>query len=189
MEQTTRPIENEIKIRIRDAEAGRRLLLGAGFAESKPRVFEQNEVFDTPDASLRSHGALLRVRSAGSQGVLTWKGPTLPGRHRAREEREVNVSDADTMKFILGMIGFVSVFRYEKFRTEFRREQDDLLVLLDETPIGCFLELEGGEGVVDSVASELGYCPEDYITASYGALYEEDCNLRGIAPTNFVFDF
>jgi adenylate cyclase, class 2 len=188
MEHGTRPVENEVKIRIRDAEAGRRLLLTAGFSESRPRVFEQNEVFDTPELSLRAQGTLLRVRSAGSQGVLTWKGPNLPGRHRAREEREVQLSDPGTMKFILEMIGFVSVFRYEKFRTEFRRGEETLLVLLDETPIGCFLELEGGESVVDSVAEELGYCPDDYITASYGALYLEECKRQGIEPTNLVFN-
>jgi adenylate cyclase class 2 len=43
---------------------------------------------------------------------------------------------------------------------------------LDETPIGEFLELEGEPGWIDRTARELGFSEADYITDTYGALFE-----------------
>ena len=41
--------ETEIKLAVKDARSARRLLREAGFVVSRPRVFEANTVFDTPD--------------------------------------------------------------------------------------------------------------------------------------------
>ena len=46
--------ETEIKLAVKDARSARRLLREAGFVVSKPRVFEANTVFDTPELSLRT---------------------------------------------------------------------------------------------------------------------------------------
>jgi hypothetical protein len=43
--------------------------------------------------------------------------------------------------------------------------------MLDETPIGDFLELEGEQPVIASVAARLGYRPDAFITSSYRELY------------------
>ena len=82
--------ETEIKLAVRDARGARRRLLAAGFAVSRPRVFEANTVFDTADMTLRQSSRLLRLRQAGREVTLTYKGVPESGRHKVREELEVD---------------------------------------------------------------------------------------------------
>ena len=46
--------ETEIKLAVKDTRSARRLLREAGFVVSRPRVFEANTVFDTPQQILRN---------------------------------------------------------------------------------------------------------------------------------------
>jgi adenylate cyclase class 2 len=59
--------------------------------------------------------------------------------------------------------------------------------MLDETPIGAFLELEGGPRWIDRTARALGFPRDGYITDSYGKLYLEHCQSKGVEATNMVF--
>jgi adenylate cyclase class 2 len=179
--------EIEIKLRIEDAAEGRRRLERAGFQIAASRVFEANLVFDTQDGRLRTAGALLRVRQAGQRSLLTFKGPAVHGRHKSREELEIELSDASVAAEILSRLGFQPVFRYEKYRTEFCHPDQAGLVTLDETPIGHFLELEGRPDWIDQTAGRLGFTEPDYITASYGSLYAEYCRTHPVAPAEMVF--
>jgi adenylate cyclase class 2 len=88
---------------------------------------------------------------------------------------------------ILGRLGYFPTFEYQKYRTEFRQPSRKGLALLDETPIGNFLELEGSPAWIDRVATRLGFTPEDYVLESYVALYFADCARRGAKPGNMVF--
>jgi adenylate cyclase, class 2 len=179
--------ETEIKLPVKDAELGAALLARAGFHVSRPRLFERNIVFDTADTNLRRHGKLLRLRAVGGDAVLTYKGPAEPGaKHKTREEVEISLPDGPAMHAILERIGLQPMFRYEKYRTEFRRGEGGVATL-DETPIGAFLELEGEGEWIDRAAAELGYFESDYITASYGRLYLEWCERLGEPPTHMTF--
>jgi len=173
---------------VANAAYGRRLLDAAGFTVSTPRVFESNALFDTAGGDLYAAGGLLRVRRAGDRGVLTYKGPPLPGKHKNREELEVDVSDADTLSEILDRLSLVVCFRYEKFRTEYRRPGEGGVATLDETPIGVYLELEGVPMWIDRTARRLGFRESAYITASYASLYERYCEKQGIQPSDMTFD-
>jgi adenylate cyclase class 2 len=113
--------ETEVKLAVRDARAARELLRAAGFRVSKRRVLEKNTVFDTVDSALRSAQELLRVREAAGSRILTYKGPPAVSKYKSREELEVEISDAEVMGRLLERLGFHAVFRYEKFRTEYRR--------------------------------------------------------------------
>jgi len=179
--------ETEIKIRLDSAAAGRRLLRRLGFSIVKRRAFEINVVFDTADGALRRGRKLLRLRQTGRQHTLTFKGPAAAGRHKSREEIESGFADAVSMRRILERLGYEPVFRYEKYRTEYGALQSTGEAMLDETPIGTFLELEGGPRWIDRTAGALGFSAPDYITASYGKLYLEHCQARGIKPGNMVF--
>ena len=44
---------------------------------------------------------------------------------------------------------------------------------LDETPMGNFMELEGPGGWIDRTAKTLGFTAADYVTLSYGGLWEQ----------------
>ncbi len=178
--------ENEIKLAIADARSGRALLRRSGFRVIKPRVLETNIVFDTPERLLRLTGQLLRIRTAGKTATLTYKGPQDSSRHKSREEIETAVADSDAMAAIARKIGFEPIFRYQKYRTEYRRA-DGGVATLDETPIGVFFELEGPPDWVDSLTAELGFRRSDQITESYGALYLDWCARNGIKPTNMLF--
>jgi adenylate cyclase class 2 len=179
--------EIEIKLRAPDKESASELLLTNGFSITRERVYERNLLFDTESRRLQQAGELLRVRNAGERCVLTFKGPGAPGRHKSREELELDLSSARTFEQILNRLGFQQTFVYEKYRTEFGREELPGIVTLDETPIGIFLELEGDPQWIDDTAADLGFREEDYITASYGRLYIEWCTEHKRLPNNMTW--
>lgn len=179
--------ETEVKLALSSPEAGRELLLRAGFSPLHERAFESNEVFDTPNASLLSSRRLLRLREFRGQTILTFKGPPEPGPHKSRPEFETLASSAPALRQILLGLGYAITFRYEKFRSSFQRPNEHALAVLDETPIGTFLELEGPPAWIDSTAAQLGFSPEDYILLSYSALYREHCLRSSTSPTHMLF--
>ena len=179
--------ETEIKLAVRDAGSARRRLRAAGFQVHKRRIFETNLVFDTGDLALRTSSRLLRLRQTGSTVTLTYKGEPLPGKHKSREELEVQVSDLPTITAIVGRLGYRQVFRYDKYRTEFHRPRHAGVAMVDETPVGVFLELEGTPSWIDRTARDLGFDEDAYITASYGRLYLEWCAAHRRKPGDMVF--
>ena len=58
---------------------------------------------------------------------------------------------------------------FEKFRAEWKGKEGH--VVIDETPIGNFAEIEGPPEWIDSMARALGVDPKDYITETYGGLF------------------
>jgi adenylate cyclase class 2 len=180
-------VETEIKLRLVRAAATRRLLGRLGFEVAKRRVFEINLVFDTPSGALRRQRKLLRLRQAGDVRTITFKGPPVASRHKSRQEVESGFADMAAMRRILEGLGFSLVFRYEKYRTEYQGSDRGGVVMFDRTPIGDYLELEGGARWIDRTARALGYSPADYITVSYGRLYLEYCEAKGVPPGNMVF--
>lgn len=179
--------EVEIKLPVANAAQGRRLLRSAGFRVSRRRVFEENMVFDTAKLSLRRGGRLLRLRQVAGEGILTYKGPATPGKHKDREELELSGLDPETARALLTRLGYQPAFRYQKFRAEFQQEGSTGVATLDETPIGTFLELEGRPAWIDRTARALGFTEADYVTASYGRLYLDWCRRQGRAPGHMVF--
>jgi len=163
--------EIEIKLPLEGAAQGRKFLRAGGFRISRRRVFEQNALFDTAAGDLRRSRTALRIRKRGSRVILTFKGPPQPGRHKEREELEMELSDGGTFQQILARLGYTPMFRYEKYRTEYRRGNSTGRAMLDETPLGVFLELEGPPGWIDRTARALGFSESDYITDSYASLH------------------
>jgi adenylate cyclase class 2 len=163
------------------------LLRGARFRVSKRRIFEANTLFDTALGVLSSTGRLLRVRETGRLGILTYKGAAEVGKYKEREEMEVEVSDPRRLTEMLCRLDFIPTFRYEKYRTEYRRPREAGLAMLDETPIGVYLELEGAPAWIDRSARRLGFAETDYCTASYGGLYGNYCEKHGLPVTHMTF--
>jgi adenylate cyclase, class 2 len=180
--------ETEIKLRVASAREARGLLKTAGFSACRRRVIEDNVILDTPDLQVRKRGSVLRVRTAGGNATLTYKGPgAIGGRHKSREELEIAISNAATALAIFEKLGFHRVFRYQKYRTEYGQPGARGVVTLDETPIGCYLEVEGSPRWIDRTARRIGFSEGDYIRVSYGALYLQFCAERGLKPTDMVF--
>jgi len=181
--------EVEIKLPVPSAASARRLLARHGFRLAHRRTLQSDTVWDDPSGRLRRSGVLLRLRQAGRRAWLTYKGPALPGRHKDREELEQPLASQATalLTAVLERLGFRPVFRYQKYRTEYRPQRGAGLVALDETPIGVFLELEGDPDWIDRTARRLGFSPADYITATYADLYLGHCRRLGRRPGDMVF--
>jgi adenylate cyclase class 2 len=163
------PAEREIKFRIPDVAAVLRRLRRAGLRIETPRTHEMNVLFDLPDGSLRRTGQVFRLRQYGNEWFLTHKDRGTEGRHKVRKETEMKLDDGATLERMLRAIGLVESFRYEKFRTEWSAPQGK--VVIDETPIGNFGEIEGPARWIDGTARELAIAPDQYITDSYAVLF------------------
>jgi adenylate cyclase class 2 len=181
------PIETEIKLHVDSLENALAMIERRGFRVARERVFESNTIYDTSGGRLRAAGELLRLRQVGSGGLLTFKGRGEAGRHKARPEIETEVHDPAAAAKILEAVGFRPVFRYEKYRTEYDRSDAEGSLVLDETPIGVYIELEGDPRWIDSVAAELGFSESDYLTASYGKLYIDHCRAANRPAGDMVF--
>jgi adenylate cyclase class 2 len=185
---TAHGIETEVKIRLPDTAVVKSRLSDAGFTVSVPRRFESNTVYDTADRTLKNAQMLLRLRQAGAESILTWKGPYLTGPHKSRPELETTVGSLETLAKILHALGYGPIFRYEKYRTEYARPaSSDGAVTLDETPIGDFIEIEGPADWIDQTAALLGFDRGAYVLDSYIRLYLNHCAARGVEPSNMVF--
>lgn len=180
--------ETEIKLAVPDLAAVRRRLRQLGLRVRAPRGFEQNTLFDTPRGDLRRRGALLRLRSIAGRHRLTFKGPAGRSRHfKIRQEWETAVDNPAAARRLLAGLGFLPRFRYEKFRTEFGAPAGVGAVMLDETPIGDFLELEGSRAWIRRLARAFGAAPRDFIARDYTELYLDWCRRRGRRPRHMVF--
>ncbi len=140
-----------------------------------------------------------------TRSLLTFKSPpeslaigtptrqsTAHGRYKIREETELVIADAPALQKIFEGLGLRGWFRYEKYRTTYKlparhKWGRGLLIEIDETPIGTYMELEGPGEAIDRAARELGYAPTAYIQKNYLVLYLEDCKKRGQPPTHMLF--
>lgn len=182
--------EIEIKLPVHDPRAVRRRLAELGFRRASKRYLERNILFDFPHRGLRKKGSLLRLRSERGRSLLTFKGPRLgSGRFKERTEIEARVQGGAEIAAIFRELGLFPAFRYEKYRTLYRRKSDPdhAEVSFDETPVGVYLEIEGPKRWIDQVARGLGYRRPDYITASYGRLYLGWCKAHRRKAGDMVF--
>jgi len=161
--------EVEIKFRVHDLRALNRRLRGSGFRELTPPTHEINTLYDLPGQLLRKRGELLRLRKYGNEWILTHKAKGKAGRHKTRIETETKVSNGDKMDAILRALGFTPIFRYEKFRAEWSDGKGHVVV--DETPIANFGEIEGPPRWIDRTAQLLEIPRGNYITQTYADLF------------------
>ncbi len=173
--------EIEIKLRLASPDEGKRRIAAAGFAIVRPRIFEVNFLLDTSAGVLSTRGETLRVRERGGETILTYKGPVEErSRHKTREEIEMTAAgQAGALLRIFARLGFGATYRYEKFRTEFARPAESGVVMLDETPIGTFLEIEGAGDWIDLTAARMGFSEKHYVNDSYSALHRRHCLEAG----------
>lgn len=181
------------------------------------RVHEWNTLYDTDKADLRGRDQLLRLRvetptdsqKAKKRFVLTFKGPVegsggpalvkpspndrrFGGNHKVREEIELEIGDAKALGTLISRLGMRESFHYEKYRTTFRMPESarwakGLLIELDETPVGIFVELEGPARAIDRAAKLLGFSKDEYVLTNYLRLHAEECVRRGEKVGDMMF--
>lgn len=183
---TDTSLEREIKLRFDSAEEARAAILAAGATPLHGRRLQEDVLLDSDDEVLRRRRCVLRVRTEGGKSRLTFKGPVQPSTMKLREEVETVVGDGEVLLRVLHELGLHVWFRYEKYREEFAHE--DVIVAIDETPVGIFVEIEGGEEGITAMAEALGRTTDDYILDSYRGLFLSVRESLGLAGTDMVFD-
>src|SRR5258708_345552 len=169
--------EVEIKFAVSNLPVLIRKLKTQGFTLVTRRTHELNTLYDLPGQPLRAKGSVLRLRQYGSKWTLTYKDKGKAGRHKTRREIETVIQNGPATDGILGRLGFQPSFRYEKFRSEWTDGQGH--VVLDETPIGMFGEIEGPGRWIDAVAKNLAITPSPYVTNSYTDLFHHGMHQTG----------
>lgn len=159
----------------------------------------------TPRARLARVAEMLFPPRGGGRALVTLKAPVAhapEGRRRQgpqerrraaaykiRREIEFAIPDAGALRAVLAYLGYHPVFFYEKFRTTYRLPgRKDVVVALDETPIGTYLELEGRPREIDRARRLLGYEAREAILASYGALYAAQQRARHLPFRHMLFE-
>jgi len=182
----TTALEREIKLRFDDPDTARAAILSAGATPLRGRRLQEDCLLDTIDDELKARRCVLRVRVESGRSRLTFKGPVQPSMMKLREELETIVGDGTLVVRILEQLGFRVWFRYQKYREEFAL--DDVLIALDETPVGTFVEIEGGARGIAETAEALGRGPADYLVDSYRRLFVVHCEARGLAAADMLFE-
>ncbi len=179
-------IEREIKLRFDTPDDARAAVARTGATPLRGRRLQEDTLLDADDESLRRLRSVLRVRNEGQRSLVTFKGPPQPGPVKIREELETVVGDGDLMAQILERLGLHVWFRYQKYREEFAL--NDVVVAIDETPVGTFIEVEGTESGIAAAAHALGKGPADYILDSYHRLFLANRERLGFGGHDMVFD-
>jgi len=171
---------------------GRRADAGAG-ASGGARGDRSARIAAMLFPASRRQSALVTLK-ARVQGVAAGRAKprrsSPPGRpaYKVRQEIEFPVPDSAAYRNVLAELGFRPAFYYEKFRTLYRLPGlSGVVVALDETPIGTFLELEGRPGAIARARKRLGYEPREIILKSYGALYAAHQRAQGLPFRHMLF--
>jgi len=164
------PWEREVKFWVRNLARVRQRLEEKGARVVQPRTHEYNLRFDTPDRALGQGRRVLRLRR-DRQATLTYKGPGVADADVAvREEIEVRVDDFAAARRLLERLGYQVVLEYEKYRAVYAWNR--ARIMLDETPLGAFVEVEGPDAaVIRRVAEDLGLVWARRLTLSYAGLF------------------
>ena len=183
-------METEVKIRVADRAALEEKLPALGFTRVTARTLERNTLHDKPNRELRNSRQILRIRQYGDKWVVTHKsvpsGQTEEGPHKNRVETETVVEDGPVLGKVFEALGFSPVFVYEKWRTEWADQQGHCV--LDETPLGLYAELEGPSDWIDATAQKLGIGASEFITLSYGRIFESWRDETGSEAQNLTFE-
>ena len=187
-------LEIEVKFLLPNLSLIRNRLLQLGATLVRPRTYERNIRYDNAWDGLMRQGKLLRLRQ-DTDAIITYKGD--PGEDissevRVREELEMTVEDFDMAASILERVGFEPRQVYEKYRETYEIEAVE--VVLDEMPFGDFVELEGEEISIRTVAQQLRLDWDRRILTNYLNLFAslkeshqlpfEDLTFENFSTTN-----
>ena len=181
-------VESELKIPVEDHETVRQALRALGAVTIHDMAREENLLLDSDDRRLTAAGCVLRLRRYGRRRVLTFKGPVrYDGPVKVRPEYELEIESVAKMRRVLEALGFFTLVTYEKDRESW--QLGDVSIVLDRTPMGDFVEVEGPIDRVEEVARTAGLDPADAVRGSYVSLwhdYRARCPERDL-PEDMVF--
>ena len=185
MEHANR-LEKEIKLYVVDLGKIESRLKDLGAEVIQNRGLETNLRFDLPDYRLEREHKALRLRF-DTHARLTYKGPSvLEDGALTRTEYEVDVDDFDTAALLLEALGYIVTVQYEKYRTTYAFQ--DCMIMLDELPIGNFVEIEGPHSeTLAAIARDIGLDAKRAIPMSYIELFNQLCKRHSFDKASLTF--
>jgi len=183
---TPTTLEREVKLRFGSVEEARDAVTSAGAAPLRCRRLQEDALLDDKAETLRKRCCALRVRVESGRSLVTFKGPVQVSPMKLREEIETVIGDGETMLRCFEQLGYGVWFRYQKYREEYALS--DVIVAIDETPVGVFVEVEGDEHGIIEATRALGRTPDDFVLDSYRSLFMEHRRAHGLPATDMLFD-
>ncbi|HPS59345.1 MAG TPA: class IV adenylate cyclase [Spirochaetota bacterium] len=154
-------LEIEIKAWCESHDSVRSLLESAGALLSGTRD-EVDIYFNHPARDFAQTDEALRIRSVNGKCRLTYKGPKLSTKSKARVEHETDAGDYESIKSIILSLGFTVSGSVEKKRSIYILNGIEICID-DVAGLGTFIELEKkgqlGRGIEEELfklAAELG---------------------------------
>jgi adenylate cyclase class 2 len=178
--------EREVKLRFDSVDDARAAIARTGATPLRSRRLQDDYMLDDPQETLRQRRCVLRVRIESGRSLLTFKGPVQNASMKLREEIETVVGDGETLIQCFEHLGYRVWFRYQKYREE--HALSDVVIAIDETPVGVYVEIEGGEQGIADAAAALGCGPADYLLDSYRGLFMQHRRAHGLPATDMVFE-
>jgi len=175
--------EVELKFKVDNYVNIKNLLKKLG-AEFVGKAFERTVRFDTENQSLEQDGKFLRTRT-GFKNVITFKRKIENNDFKEREEVEFEIADTEKMNYILKNLGFSKILIMEKHREKWNFNNTE--VVLDELPMGNYMEIEGDEESIVKVANSLELNLDDKITGTYWDIWKDFSKKNGIDDENIIF--
>jgi adenylate cyclase, class 2 len=183
-------LEREVKLPFPTTAAAREAVLAAGAVPADALRLQDDSLYDLPDETLRKKGCVVRIRTerwtdGPDTTTLTVKGPVQASQMKLREEHETRVENAQALMQAFDALGMRVWFRYQKYREEFSRP--GLVLAIDETPVGTYVELEGDEDAILAMTTAFGRSPADFILDSYYRLFMKRREELGLAGPYMLF--
>lgn len=161
-------------------------ILGGVYVSNK---FETNIIFEDMHNTLVPKNAVLRLRHGG-KNTLTYKEPSGRGKtsqkFKVSREIEVEVNDFDKTMLILNKLGFKKFMKYERIRESFRFGKSTILI--DQTPFGFFLEIEGGKKDILAIVKNLQLDWKKRIKESYIRIFADLIRKGNISFDDLTFE-
>lgn len=143
--------EIEAKAKVEEDLTEKILRIGGKFLGEK---IQEDIYFEHPCRDFLKSDEAFRLRIEGNRSVITYKGRRDKENLKIREEIEMEIKDFETFINILERLGFKKAYTIRKKRRVFLL--DDIIICLDDVDgLGSFIELEGGEKLLE-IAEKLG---------------------------------
>jgi adenylate cyclase class 2 len=179
-------VEIEVKFFLPEVHTIRNRIVAEG-ATFTGKHFETNTCFENETCSFKEQDMLLRLRKDDKTRLTVKMRPPVTDKgFKIYREMEVEVDDFDTCQAILENLGFHPHQTYEKWRETF--VLGDTKLLIDTTPYGDFLELEGVKQAISDLADRLDLKWKERILLNYLAIFEIIRREENLPFCDMTFD-
>jgi predicted adenylyl cyclase CyaB len=176
--------EIEIKFKIESIEKLREKLKENG-AQFRGKAFQKTFRFDTHEKKLEKMNKFLRVRT-GFKKTLTLKEKIEDKNFKKRKETELEIEDPKKMTSILKKLGFTKILIMEKNREKWFFKKTEIVI--DELPMGKFIEIEGSEDSIEKVIKILNLDSKKRILGTYWDLWRDFKKKNNLKGEDIIFE-